>query len=68
MAKTKTESYEVLYAQLLEYIETLETGNLALDESLKLYEEALKISEKCQKLLESAQQKLTTLESVGESE
>ncbi|MGL4663088.1 MAG: exodeoxyribonuclease VII small subunit [Culicoidibacterales bacterium] len=60
--KEKIPTYEELYTTLLTHLDKLENGNLALDESLALYEEAMKIAEQCQNHLERAQEKLQTIE------
>lgn len=65
-AKEKVPTYEELYDMLLVHLDKLESGQLTLDESLKVYEEATQIADQCQKHLESAQQKLQMTEHLGE--
>lgn len=60
-AKTKNETYEELYTTLTKLVDTLENGNLSLDESLKLYQEAMNIAQQCQLKLEDAQTKLDSI-------
>ena len=59
--KTKNETYEELYATLTKLVDTLENGNLSLDESLKLYQEAMNIANQCQLKLQNAQSKLESI-------
>lgn len=65
-AKEKTQTYEALYETLQLHLEKLESGQLTLDESLKVYQEAMKIADLCQQQLESAQAKIQLLEQSGE--
>ena len=48
-------SYEDAVARLEKIAETLEKGELNLEEMIKLYSEGIKLSDKCSKALEEAQ-------------
>lgn len=48
----KSASYEEMIARLEEIVRILESGELSLDETMRVYKEALTLSEKCAKLLE----------------
>jgi exodeoxyribonuclease VII small subunit len=51
---TASERYETLFARLQVIVTRLESGDLALEESLLLYEEGTAIALACQRLLDSA--------------
>lgn len=48
----KTASYEEMIQRLEEIVIALESGELSLDETMRVYKEALTLSEKCTKVLE----------------
>ena len=48
--------------RLEEIIKLLETGNVALDESVSLYEEGLKLAKKCTDELNNAKQKVIEID------
>ena len=48
----KSVSYEQMISRLEEIVKELESGELSLDETMRVYKEALTLSEKCSKLLE----------------
>lgn len=48
----KTASYEEMMTRLEEIVVSLESGNLSLEETMRVYKEALTLSEKCAKLLD----------------
>jgi exodeoxyribonuclease VII small subunit len=54
-------SFEEAYSRLEAILEKMNSGRLALEESLKLYEEADRLIAKCSKKLTSAEQKIETL-------
>lgn len=54
-------NYEQSVKRLEEITTALESGNITLDESIKLYSEGVKLAEKCQKALNEAQIKITKL-------
>lgn len=53
--------FEGAFLRLEEIVDILNRGNLALDESLKLYEEADRLIASCTTLLNNAEQKIETL-------
>lgn len=48
----KPANYEEMIARLEEIVTCLESGELPLDETMRVYKEALTLSEKCSKILE----------------
>ncbi len=58
--------YEEAYEQLETVIAQLESGELSLDASVKLYEDGQKLSAHCQKLLENAELKIKQVDDAGE--
>lgn len=54
-------SFEAAFARLEDILEKMNSGNVSLDESLKLYEEADKLITSCQKRLVEAERKIETL-------
>ena len=61
MNKTKEPKFEESLERLEAIVEKLESGDLSLDQSLKLYEEGVSMSQTCTKRLEQAQKKIETL-------
>jgi len=53
--------FEEAMERLEQIVETLESGDLALDESLKVFEEGMGLVNFCTKKLEEAEQKVTIL-------
>lgn len=60
MAKKK-EKFEDLLKRLQEISDQLESEDVGLDESIKLYEEGIKLSKICFKKLEDAELKVSEL-------
>ena len=60
-------NYEQSIKRLEEIVSKLENGNLALDESLKLYEEGAFLSENCRKMLTEAKLKIQNINEVAEN-
>ncbi|MBI5930708.1 MAG: exodeoxyribonuclease VII small subunit [Chloroflexi bacterium] len=58
-------TFEEAYAQLETIVARLEGSNLALDESLSLFEQGQALAAYCQKLLESAELRVTQLAADG---
>jgi exodeoxyribonuclease VII small subunit len=58
--------FEEAMERLEQIVETLESGDLALDQSLKIFEEGMGLVNFCTKKLEEAEQKVTIL--IKESE
>ena len=61
MANEKEMDFETSMQKLNAIVEKLESGELALEESLKLYEEGVRLSQACTKRLSEAQAKIETL-------
>ena len=59
--KKKPVDFESKIQQLEELVETMEAGNLSLDESLKAFEAGIKITRECQQALLEAEQKVEIL-------
>jgi len=57
----KLNSFEDMLKRLQEISEQLESEEIGLDESIKLYEEGIKLSQMCAKKLEEAELKITEL-------
>jgi len=62
-APNPVETYEALYTRLQEVVARLEAGELALDESLRLYEEGVGLAAACQRLLDAAELRVQQLQS-----
>lgn len=54
-------SFEKAYEELETIADKLNSGDVSLEEALKLYEEGIKLSTLCSKALENAKQKIETL-------
>ena len=65
-ARKKAAQFETALADLELLVQSLETGDLSLEESLKAFEEGIKLTRECQKALTDAEQKVALL--LGESE
>jgi len=61
-------SFEQNLQRLEEIVQRLEEGNLALDESLRLYEEGVAAFRQCQKMLSEAELKMRKLVETAEGE
>ncbi|MBQ2391096.1 MAG: exodeoxyribonuclease VII small subunit [Clostridia bacterium] len=59
-------TFETAMKRLEEITSLLESGNLSLDDSIKLYEEGAKLSVFCDKKLKEAQLKITQLDECEE--
>jgi exodeoxyribonuclease VII small subunit len=57
----KTQSFEQAMKRLEEISKKLESGDIALDDSIKLYEEGIKMVEFCQTKLNEAEKKIQKL-------
>lgn len=60
-AAKKAASFEQSLKRLEEIVDKLEGEELALDESLKLFEEGVKLAETCSNRLDDAEKKVTLL-------
>ena len=54
-------NFEVSLTKLEKIVERLETEELGLEESLRLFEEGIKVSKKCEESLKSAELKVKKL-------
>lgn len=54
-------SFEELYSKLQAIIETLEGGNLTLDEALALYEQGMTLAQQCNVMLDQAELRIQEL-------
>ena len=54
-------NFEKAFARLEEILQTMNSGTVSLDDSLKLYEEADRLVKHCGSLLSNAEQKIETL-------
>jgi len=57
----KSVPFEESLAELEQLVERMEQGNLALEESLKLFERGVQLTRTCQKALKEAGQKVSIL-------
>ena len=60
MAK-KTKSFEEALARLEEIVDSMEEGELSLDETVKLYKEGVELSSLCSEKLSGAKQQISIL-------
>jgi exodeoxyribonuclease VII small subunit len=66
--KTQIQNYEELYAQLLDVVTQLETGELPLEKSLQLYEKGIKLAAACQHVLDTAELRIQQLQQGNSAE
>ena len=59
--KESDNSFEKNLHRLEQIVETLEQGEVPLEESLKMYEEGVVLSRKCMEILSQAEKRLKTL-------
>lgn len=59
--KEKNESFEELMQTLENIVQTLEKGDLNLDDSVSKFEEGMKISKQCNKMLEDSEKRISIL-------
>ena len=65
----KKENFETKMQELEKVVNSLEKGDMNLDESLVQFEKGMKLSKECNKMLEDAEKKITILlEKDGEIE
>ncbi len=60
---SKTPSFEQAMAELESLVETMEQGDLSLEESLKSFERGVHLTRTCQQVLKEAEQKIQILSS-----
>ena len=58
---TKKPDFETALTELEELVETLEQGDISLEESLKLFERGVTLTRNCQTSLKQAEQKVQIL-------
>lgn len=58
---TPTLSFEELYSKLQATVETLEGGNLSLDDALTLYEQGMALAKQCNTMLDHAELRIQEL-------
>ncbi|MBI5808688.1 MAG: exodeoxyribonuclease VII small subunit [Ignavibacteriales bacterium] len=61
MAKKKENSFEQSLERLQEISDILESGEVSLEESIKLYEEGIILAKNCYSILKEAELKITEL-------
>ena len=60
-------TFEEAFGKLGEMVQTLEGGNLSLEEATRLYEDGMKMAQKCNELLNKAELRVNQIqESFGE--
>ena len=65
---SKKINFENALKRLEQIVQRLESGDLSLDESLKLFEEGVELSRLCTKKLSEAETKVEKLVKLGEKE
>ena len=63
-----SETFEALFARLEEVTAQLETGDVALDRAVALYEEGMTLAQRCQRLLSEAEQRIEQLREAYDGE
>ena len=58
---TKAASFEDALAELEQLVETMEKGEMSLEESLKSFEKGIALTKSCQEALKAAEQKVEIL-------
>jgi len=61
MARIKGNDFEKAFQQLEKIVQRLESEELSLDDSLKLFEEGIGLSRFCHKKLEEVEKKIETI-------
>ena len=59
--KKATLNFEKAFSELEQMVESLESGNLKLEESVKTFEKGVALIKTCQKSLDQAEQKIQIL-------
>lgn len=59
--KSSTTDFEKSLRQLEDIVDKMESGDLSLDESLKLFEQGVQLTRTCQNALQEAEEKITVL-------
>lgn len=58
---SRSNDFEKSISELENIVSLLESGDITLDESIKLFERGTELAGKCRKTLETAKQKIITL-------
>lgn len=58
-------SFEESYSKLEEVVQTLESGSLTLESTLKAYEEGMQLANRCSQILDEAELKVRQLNTDG---
>lgn len=61
-------SFEQALKRLEEIVETLEAGNISLEDSIKIYQEGILLSKQCSGMLEEAEGKVMAIMNRGEGQ
>jgi len=62
------QSFEAALAELESLVESMERGELSLEETLQNFERGVKLTKTCQQALEQAEQKVRILSGEGKAE
>ncbi len=65
--KEKIQDFESAIGELEDVVQTLESGELTLEESLRLYERGVRLSRFCHTRLEDAERRIEVLDERGEA-
>ena len=63
MADEASRTFEQALSELEDHVRQLDSGQLPLDDSLKVFESGVKLIRECQELLDGAEQRITELTS-----
>ena len=66
--KAKTPDFEAAISELEQLVETMEQGDISLEDSLKHFERGIVLTRTCQKALQEAEQKVQILTNEGGKE
>lgn len=66
MSNIEEHSFEQAFDELEDIIAKLESGELSLDESVKLFERGRKLADHCQSVLDKAELRVNQLTNSGE--
>lgn len=61
MADDAPRTFEQALSELEDHVRRLDSGELALDSSLEVFESGVKLVRECQELLDGAEQRITEL-------
>lgn len=62
------QNFEKSMTELEDIVKKLESGDISLEDSLKLFEKGVTLSKKCQKMLDDAEKKVSVLLSGSDGE